>query len=483
VTTQVTAPQAQVRVGVARVDITPPVGIYHRLWGAARHDRATGVHRPLTATALALQSADGAAGPAHEQVLLALDLCLLWWREQQQVLDAIRRRTGLGEELFCTYSHTHASSLPGLERVGLPGGDLIPGYLEDLASRLADAVLAARESVRPATMVFGEGVCSLAAHRDFWDAESGQYVCGFNPEGPVDPTVLVARAVAADGRPLATLVNYACHPTTLAWDNTLISPDFPGAMAEVIEQATGVPCLFLQGASGDIGPREGFVGDPAVADRNGRQLGYAALAVLEGLPSPGTAFTYTGPVISGATIGTWAARPIEPAVRERQARWRLRRSTLPLPYRPDLPTLAQTVAERERWLADERVAEQTGDAARARDCHAMVERMTRILTRIESLPSGEAFPLPMVLWQTGDAFWVAVEAEHYNYLQRELRERFPGTPIMVITLMNGSRATYLPTADSYGKGIYQETIAVLAQGCLEQVTEAIARQIGEWKNS
>jgi len=43
------------RIGVAREDITPPVGIYCRNWGAAKHDAAEGVHRPLTLTALTLQ--------------------------------------------------------------------------------------------------------------------------------------------------------------------------------------------------------------------------------------------------------------------------------------------------------------------------------------------------------------------------------------------------------------------------------------------
>src|SRR5581483_9438600 len=108
-----------------------------------------------------------------------------------------------------------------------------------------------------------------------------QFVCGFNPGGPVDDTVLVGRITGDDGRMIGTVVNYACDPTTLAWENTLISPDYVGAMREVVEQATGAPCQFLQGASGDIGPREGFVGDVAVADRNGRQLGYAALVALE----------------------------------------------------------------------------------------------------------------------------------------------------------------------------------------------------------
>ena len=45
--TTVNNPTSHLRFGLARVDITPPVGIYHPLWGAARHHQATGVHRPL----------------------------------------------------------------------------------------------------------------------------------------------------------------------------------------------------------------------------------------------------------------------------------------------------------------------------------------------------------------------------------------------------------------------------------------------------
>ena len=57
----VETPQSRCRAGLARADITPPVGIYNRMWGAALHDRATGVHRPLLATALWLEE-HGSAG-------------------------------------------------------------------------------------------------------------------------------------------------------------------------------------------------------------------------------------------------------------------------------------------------------------------------------------------------------------------------------------------------------------------------------------
>src|SRR5262249_39050948 len=150
-------------------------------------------------------------------------------------------------------------------------------------------------------------------------------------------------------------------PTTLGWQNSLLSPDFPGAMREVVERATGAPCLFLQGASGDIGPREGYVGDPEVADRNGRQLGFAALATLEALPAPGTRFVYMGPVVSGATLGTWSHQPVGQETRQGHARWQLRRWTFDLPYRADIPTLEQARAEQAQWQAEEIAAREAGD--------------------------------------------------------------------------------------------------------------------------
>ncbi|NCO34315.1 MAG: hypothetical protein GW893_10730, partial [Armatimonadetes bacterium] len=61
-------------IGVAREDITPPVGIYCRNWGAATHDAAEGIHRPLTLNVLSLQREPNGT-PC---VLVEADLG--WWR-------------------------------------------------------------------------------------------------------------------------------------------------------------------------------------------------------------------------------------------------------------------------------------------------------------------------------------------------------------------------------------------------------------------
>jgi hypothetical protein len=94
--------------------------------------------------------------------------------------------------------------------------------------------------------------------------------------------------------------------------------------------------------------------------------------------------------------------------------------------------------------------------------------------------AGDVFPLPVTVWNTGDAMWVFVAGEHYSALQTSLRLRFPGVPLMITTITDGWQPGYLPTAETYGKGIYQETIAMVAAGALERVTEELAEQMMQW---
>ena len=103
--------------------------------------------------------------------------------------------------------------------------------------------------------------------------------------------------------------------------------------------------------------------------------------------------------------------------------------------------------------------------------HAEGERVGRWRTRIETLPPGEAYPYRIHLWRAGDGIWIGVEGEPYNLLQSALRERFPGVPIVVSALSTGGFALYLPERETYGKGIYQESVALLEPGCLERVIE------------
>src|SRR5580704_1610134 len=126
-------------VGVGRRDTTPPHGIYARMWGAAGHDQAQGTHRPLTATALALQASE--AGPLY--LLVALDIAMLGDignpSDGERVLEPVREALGLGSgRLIVNCSHTHAAPWSATSRSHLPGGELLAGYLDQLGSAIRE---------------------------------------------------------------------------------------------------------------------------------------------------------------------------------------------------------------------------------------------------------------------------------------------------------------------------------------------------------
>ncbi len=449
-------PITHCRFGVARRDVTPPVGIHARSWGAATHDAAEGVHRPFTATASVFAPLAGAGATL---ALVALDLG--WFQhlaDERALRDSVLERTGLDEaELLIQLSHTHAGAYTSSRLQDRPGCELIAPYLARLAVEIGDAVLEARDALEPAFVSYGSGRCGLATNRDLWDEEAGRFACGYNPALAADDSVLVARVSGADGNVLATVFNYACHPTTLAWENRLLSPDFVGAAREVLEEAFAAPALFLQGAAGDLAPRDNYVGDTAVADRNGRQLGHAAAAAIEALPPAATRFAYTGIVASGANLGTWAYRPCEPAQLARAAVLERALTHVELERKSDLGVVdsipgsaADSPQEREKATRRELLRLALGDEPR----HAM----------------------PLWAWRLGEALLVAVPNEPYSIFQQELRRRFPGTPIFVLMTTNGG-VGYLPPHETYGSGRYQEQQSPFAPGCLEQVIEAAAETL------
>jgi hypothetical protein len=73
--------------------------------------------------------------------------------------------------------------------------------------------------------------------------------------GPIDPQIGLLRLDHEDGRPLAVLYNYACHPI-MNPPSKGNSADFPGFASKVIEEELGEGTLafFLQGCGGDINP-------------------------------------------------------------------------------------------------------------------------------------------------------------------------------------------------------------------------------------
>jgi len=448
---------ASARFGIARWDITPGLEVSVKNWGATDRWFARGVHRPLTGTALAIAPLDPEGQPL---VLLSLDLG--WWRgaraDVDWMLGAFRAALSLpAESIIIHITHTHAG--PFLDREAPPEADpeTVRSYMDRLQSLCIEGAQAAVRDLRPGSLLSAVGSCGLAANRDLPDPTGAdRYLTGFCPHAAADDTLVVARIFDEAKRTRATLVNYACHPTTLGWENDLLSPDFPGAMREVVESATSAPCLFLQGASGELAPPCQYSGDPSLADRHGRVLGYAAMALLENLADGAGDLVFDGCKESGAPLALWTSVPGR--LPETVAALR---KPVELELKPDLPTVAQLQSQLEEG--------PTGFAH---------ERLIRKLRVRASVGDGATSREHIWLWQIGALFLVAVPFEAYSDLQREIRAYADGNPVLVLNLSNGNQG-YLPPAQLYEKNIYTVWQTPFAKGSLEALISAVRHHVAD----
>jgi hypothetical protein len=444
-------PEFRGRIGFARTVITPPQGIYARLWGSATHDIAEGVHRPMLASCVVLKS----DVTGDELVLVALDAIAVWQEEADKIRGAILKRFGLQPpQLMVHPSHTHSSPMLARRHADRPGGHLIAPYLDSLPATCCELVAAARADFFPGILGWAYGTCSLAYNRDAVDPPSGRGVCGLNIEQPADDTLLVGRISDATGRTRGVLVNYACHPVSLGGANRLLSPDYIGPMREVVERDTGATCVFLHGASGNLTPRRSYEATIDAAEQNGRELGFAALATLNGMLPPGRRLDYHGIEESGTALGIWRSGD------KTEVSSLIEAETVQVPLR------LKAFPPRETIVARMAVATERFELER-------LERMLAIRDRLGTKTEG-AFPV--TLWRAGDAFLVATTGEPYSRFQVALREQFPGAAVAVMNLTNGT-TNYLPEASAYELDVYPVRVTEYAPGCLESVIEQTVTMI------
>jgi hypothetical protein len=137
-------------------------------------------------------------------------------------------------------SHTHSAP----DCYGFPDGkggfatDL--KYVEIVCSKMAEAINEALSRLQPASLKIATGEAK------------GKIAYNYYAEQLYDPRCHVLQAVGADGKPIATLVNYAVHPEVIGAGQGILSPDLVGPLRGRLQEKGGGTGLFMNSAQGGM---------------------------------------------------------------------------------------------------------------------------------------------------------------------------------------------------------------------------------------
>lgn len=408
-----------------------PLGGY-----AARQVPATGTSRALTARALVLSNDDTRSAC----VIVTLDLVHAPVDLVEQVRSEVTKSIGIASErVLVSAIHTHCGPRDITKRTN-------PALVARIARIAAATATDAFVGVGPARLVSGEaGPVDIGRSR----RDTGT---------TVDDSVQVLLIEAIEsgrpsGRPVAAVVNMACHPTVL--DHTTLSydSDFVGALREDVERSIGGVCIYLQGFAGDINP---VCLEHSLADV--RRVGARAaapvirmLTSLLGTGRPGSVANLS--VGMDVVVDAGASQLHDGKVTVRSSRVVVVARDRAEPI--DRPAATVSAVEAERWIFD--LANQGHEHTRSSD----------------PLPSGRTVPkLEVQTISIGDELViVALPGEPLSAVRKLVTRGLPGRFVLTVGYSNAAPG-YLPTREDFPRSGYEVGATRFAPGTVERLAEA-----------
>lgn len=217
-------------VGAGAVAVTPAAGSYLAGYGADR--RSTGSLDPVWVKVVVIKTG------AERLAILTVD-CIGLTRPDILRIEAGVLRSLPGTHVVVSSTHTHA----GPDVVGIWGPAMWrSGRDEDYIDGLVETAIALVIETDQATQTATSRVASVDAPMSWVENVSEKEL--------LDSRMAVLQFVSSTGETLATLTNFACHPTVLGPDNTLVSADYVHGFYRHMAAKLSGEHLFLQGAIG-----------------------------------------------------------------------------------------------------------------------------------------------------------------------------------------------------------------------------------------
>jgi neutral ceramidase len=446
----------ELRLGLAEVDITPPVGM--RMADNFREHISTGIQDRLHAKAVVFtQGGERAA-------LVICDLTAM----SREVADRARalagEKTGIpADHISVGATHTHGGVLYYDVRNRLWHEQAVKANGQDphqpidypafLAGKCAEAIERAHARAVPARLTGGVVPQPGLAFNRRYHMKDGSVV--FNPgkrnpnivrpAGPTDPDLhLVFAADAETKRPLGMLSVFAMHVATFGGDS--YGADFPMHLQEKLRAAFGPEFIsvFGEGCAGDVNHVDVSSGIPQTSDREPARIG-AALAKTVIATQPGL------PPLETPSL----------AVRSRVVRWPLQEITDEQVTRA-LELFSQTGPNAPAFLV-------------AVEAHKILE-----VQGFRKL-HGDSLPMEIrVIRLSADTAIVTLPHEIFVELGLAIKQASPFRNTLVLSLCNDVDF-YVPTRKAFAEGSYEVVTARVKPGAGEALVAAAGEMLGELK--
>ncbi|MBE7126438.1 neutral/alkaline non-lysosomal ceramidase N-terminal domain-containing protein [Bacillus mycoides] len=417
------------KVGVCKVDITPPIGIdfigYHRDTGI------NNIEEHIYGTIFVFEKDE------MKTVFISIDNIGMLVEDTTMIRERVASELNVPlQQITVVYTHTHS----GPETVG--DHPLIKSYKTILLNNVVQGAITANNNMRSCEVGWDVTTGDIGVNRRERTPD-GKAKMGINIEGIVDKRIGVLAMRNAESKELAGVIVFCtAHPNVLKGDSDVLSADYPGMTREILEKIVNCPVIIVQGATGNVN-----------AKYRGSQEALKQMAY----------------VISGHVLTILPTVTYRPIVNLRTISSTMQMKLKDIPEIEEIKRMAQLAEKQwgvntEEWLT------------------IVLEKHRRNIQQV-------SIDLEIQLFQINDGIFSGIPMEPFSETALEMKESVQNELAFFGGYTNGYIG-YLPTKEEYAYGGYEVELNPVVYGPVtnllmppeENTAELIVQRVTELYN-
>lgn len=418
------------KVGVCKVDITPPLGIdfigYHRDTGI------NNIEERIYGTIFVFEK------DVIKTVFISIDNIGMLVEDTNFIRERVASRLHVAfERITVVYTHTHS----GPETVG--DDPLVQSYKTLLVNNVVYGAVTANNNLKLCEVGWGVMTGDIGVNRRERTSD-GKAKMGTNIEGVVDKRIGMLAIRDVETKELSGVVIFCtAHPNVLKGDSDVLSADYPGMTRELLEKIVNCPVIIVQGAAGNVNAK--YRGSREALNQMAYMLSGHVLTMLPTV-------TYS-PIVNVRTVSSTMQMKLKD-----------------IPEIDEIQKMVQLAEKQWGVNADEWLA-------------IVLEKYEQGMRRL-------SIDLEVQLFQVNDGIFSGIPMEPFSETALEMKEILQNELAFFGGYMNGYIG-YLPTKEEFSYGGYEVELSPVVYGPVtnllmppeENTAELVVKRVMELYNA